>query len=184
MTRTIYLVRHGQAAAGWNEDPDPGLSETGWQQASAVDAFFAPGPVRPIITSPLRRARETARPLSQRWGLTPAVDTAFAEIPAPAGYSLSQRMQWLLAMRDQSWPGCGKELHEWRGRILQQLQQLPDQAIVFTHFMVMNAVVGAATGNDALVCYQPDNGSILQLQLRPETIDIADWGSQSGTRVL
>jgi len=30
---SIYLVRHGEAAASWGESSDPGLSELGWQQA-------------------------------------------------------------------------------------------------------------------------------------------------------
>ena len=32
----IYLVRHGEAAAGWGDHPDPGLSALGQKQAKAV----------------------------------------------------------------------------------------------------------------------------------------------------
>ena len=32
----IYLVRHGEANASWDEDRDPGLSAKGKKQATAV----------------------------------------------------------------------------------------------------------------------------------------------------
>ena len=42
----IYLVRHGQAAGGFDEDLDPGLSELGWTQAHAArDALSRHGPI-------------------------------------------------------------------------------------------------------------------------------------------
>jgi len=61
----LVLVRHGEAAAGWIDDADPGLSEVGQQQArDVVDRLVALGPL-PILTSPLRRCRETAAPLAE-----------------------------------------------------------------------------------------------------------------------
>ena len=30
---SIILIRHGEAAASWSEDPDPGLSDNGHEQA-------------------------------------------------------------------------------------------------------------------------------------------------------
>jgi broad specificity phosphatase PhoE len=32
----IYLVRHAKPAAGWGDDPDPGLDALGATQAEAV----------------------------------------------------------------------------------------------------------------------------------------------------
>ena len=54
---TLYLVRHGQAAASWGEDPDPGLNALGHGQAARMAAALGP---MPIMISPLRRTRETA----------------------------------------------------------------------------------------------------------------------------
>ena len=66
MTR-IHLVRHGRAAAGWDVDRDPGLDALGAQQAAAVAERLAPlGPLE-ILSSPLRRCRETAGPLAAAW---------------------------------------------------------------------------------------------------------------------
>jgi len=38
----IYLIRHGKPAAGWGDDDDPGLDETGHAQArAAAEALLA-----------------------------------------------------------------------------------------------------------------------------------------------
>ena len=65
---TLFLVRHGKAAAGFDGHHDPGLDELGARQASATATVLAPhGPIQ-IYSSPLARARETAEPLVERWG--------------------------------------------------------------------------------------------------------------------
>ena len=57
---TLYLVRHGQAAASWGEEPDPGLNALGHGQAARMAAALAALGPMPIMISPLRRTRETA----------------------------------------------------------------------------------------------------------------------------
>ena len=63
----IYLVRHGEATG--YDGADPGLSELGASQAREVAQRLDEIVGAPIdlITSPLRRARETAQPLAARW---------------------------------------------------------------------------------------------------------------------
>ena len=58
----LYLVRHAKAAARFDEDPDPGLSDEGKEAAVnlALD-LESIGPMQ-ILTSPLERARESALP--------------------------------------------------------------------------------------------------------------------------
>ena len=59
----LYLIRHGKPAAAWGDDDDPGLDETGRAQAKAVaETLMAlPESKRPrsVVSSPLRRCRET-----------------------------------------------------------------------------------------------------------------------------
>jgi broad specificity phosphatase PhoE len=79
----LYLVRHGKAAAAFSEAPDPGLDVSGVAQAEAMAARLAPlGPL-PIVTSPLRRTRETAVPLETRWRYTARIEPTVGEIPSP-----------------------------------------------------------------------------------------------------
>jgi len=65
----LHLVRHGRAAAGWNVDPDPALDDLGQRQALEVaEKLTRLGPL-PVLSSPLRRCRETSQPLAARWGV-------------------------------------------------------------------------------------------------------------------
>ena len=61
---SIWLVRHGEAAAGFSEDTDPPLSPLGREQArQSADTLsrYAPHDAT-LLTSPKRRAIETGEP--------------------------------------------------------------------------------------------------------------------------
>lgn len=68
----LYLVRHGATPAN-EQRPyvlqgrgiDTSLSETGRQQAAAVAGFLADRPLDAVISSPMKRARETADAIAQ-----------------------------------------------------------------------------------------------------------------------
>jgi broad specificity phosphatase PhoE len=151
----LYLVRHGEAAAAWNADRDPGLSETGRGQAESVAAELAPlGPLR-IVTSPLRRTRETAAPLAAAWSVTPSVDPAVAEIPSPTD-DLATRGAWLMDLFATDWEDWPDDLQAWRRGIPETLAALDADTVVFTHFVF----IAHAVGDPA---YQPDYCSVTVL---------------------
>lgn len=148
----LYLVRHGEAAAGWGDDPDPGLSDVGRQQADAMATRLAPlGPL-PILVSPLRRTRETAAALERAWDTAALVDPAVGEIPSPTD-DLSERMAWLaslLPLPMQSWPA---DLQAWRRSISDALRDVREDTVVVTHFVAIRSVIE----DDA---FQPDYCSV------------------------
>ena len=79
----VVLVRHAQPSGSWGQDPDPGLDPLGYGQARAVADILAPlGPL-PLVTSPLRRTRETAAPLAEHWGVVPIIEAGVGELAAP-----------------------------------------------------------------------------------------------------
>ena len=95
----IYLVRHGKAAAGFGDHADPGLDDTGREQAAAAATALARlGPL-PIFSSPLARAQETAAPLAQRWRVVPVIEPRAAEIPPP---TIGLRARWLSGAMQRS----------------------------------------------------------------------------------
>ncbi|HBM88421.1 MAG TPA: histidine phosphatase family protein, partial [Rhodobiaceae bacterium] len=61
----IYMIRHGEAAAGWSEDKDPGLSDLGRAQseAAAKTIMSREASALPVLSSPLKRCQETSLPL-------------------------------------------------------------------------------------------------------------------------
>ena len=77
------LVRHGAYAmidhALGGRDPHP-LGEEGLAQAERVAEALSMGPVAAVISSPVRRAQETAAPIAARLGLELAIEPDFAEI--------------------------------------------------------------------------------------------------------
>src|SRR5215471_16104060 len=97
----LYLIRHGRPSAGFAEAQDPGLDEVGRMQAEAVAQELATlGPLS-VLTSPLKRARETATPFETVWGVRARVEPAVAEIPTPSA-DPQTRSAWLhQALRGQ-----------------------------------------------------------------------------------
>jgi broad specificity phosphatase PhoE len=156
----LYLVRHGRATGGWDDDLDPGVDEIGRRQAEDAAERLAPvGPLS-IITSPLRRCRETARPLAERWGIEPVVLDAITEIPSPPDVAFGERVPWLRRAMAGTWGELGVAYTDFRDGILTALAALDDDTVAVSHFIAINAVIGAALGDDRLVIRSLDNCSV------------------------
>ena len=95
----IILIRHGEAASSWGDDPDPGLSNLGKSQSEAVRENLESIKSQnfQLISSPKKRAIETAQPTSLDWKSEIKIDDAFSEIPA-SNIKLESRMKWLKSM--------------------------------------------------------------------------------------
>ena len=72
MTR-LLLVRHARPTENWDAAPDAGLDAHGRGQAEALVGVLGSDAALAVLTSPLRRARETAAPLAAHWGCEPQV---------------------------------------------------------------------------------------------------------------
>jgi len=62
----IYLVRHGKAAASFTDDADPGLDVEGHEQAKQACELLTRHTPLVLLSSPLKRAQETAIPLAEK----------------------------------------------------------------------------------------------------------------------
>jgi len=182
--RTVYLVRHGEAEASWGESPDPGLSALGREQAHAateqlLDALD--GAVASVVSSPLLRARQTAEPLAERLGVAVGIDERVREIPSPV--PLAKRQAWLRAFMRERWAEQDATLLAWRSSILQALADLPDRAVVFTHFLVLNTIVGAQEQRDETLVFWPANASVTALRAVSDGAWQVTLGEQMRSRV-
>lgn len=182
--RYLVLVRHGEAAGGWNEDPDPGLSPRGRAQAEAMaDALAGSGPL-PLYVSPLRRTRETVAALEARWACTAEVVPAVGEIVAPRGQEgLKERGAWLRTAMAGRWSSLGEEHQLWRRELIDALRAIDTDAVVVTHFIAINAAVGVAGGDDRVVCFAPDHCSRTLLRLRGDELGLVALGASASTEV-
>ncbi|MFD9300985.1 bifunctional RNase H/acid phosphatase, partial [Streptomyces goshikiensis] len=83
---TFVLLRHGETALtpqkrfSGSGGTDPELSPAGRRQAAAVaEALAARGTVQAVVSSPLRRCRETAQAVADRLGLAVVVEDGLRE---------------------------------------------------------------------------------------------------------
>lgn len=180
---TIYLIRHGQAEAGWSEQRDPGLDDTGRRQAEqAALALAQRGPL-PIVVSPLRRARETAYELEMLWRRPATVDNRVAEIPSPS-MTLAERGAWLKTLTRQRWLDLDEVIQSWRREAIQCLLELSQDTVVVSHFMIINAVVSWVRGEEGVVCCHPIQGSRTTLVRDGESFRLLEIGAQGPSTVL
>ncbi len=175
----IFMVRHGLAAAGFGEDMDPGLNETGHAQAEAVaERLKGIGP-RPILASPLRRTRETAAPLARLWNRVPVIEPAVAEIPSPKGMSLDARVVWLRKLMAGSWRDVPPELAQWREACIAAIAGRTEDAVIFSHYVAINVLVGAAEGDDRVVVFSPENCAVTLLDTNTGPLRVLVKGSEA-----
>lgn len=179
----IFLVRHGEAAAGWGDSSDPGLSTLGWQQARETALQLQPRLPNDValLSSPLLRARQTAEPLARLLGREVQEAASFREIPAPV--PMAQRQAWLRGFMQQQWPGQCDELLAWRAAAIQDLLRLQRPAVVFTHYLVINAVVGHVLERSETMCCSPANGSVTWLRQADARLELRELGQEMDTLV-
>jgi probable phosphoglycerate mutase len=163
----IVLVRHGQST--WNAEgrlqgqADPPLSRLGRREAVALRGALA-GFTGRVLTSDLRRARETAAALGHP-GAAP--DAAWREIDV--GEWAGRLLADLPAGPEPSWrggdllPPGGERWDELAARVADALDLLMEPGgdwLVVTHGGVIRAAVAYVTGADAQRISGPANASV------------------------
>ena len=177
---TLYLVRHGRAAAGWDSDLDPGLDALGQEQARSLVQRLAPAE---LIVSPMARTRETALPLAAAWQVEPRIEPRVSEIASPVS-GLERRGKWLREIAVRDWPQLDEPLQQWRGQVLAALAELERDTVVVTHYIAINVAVGAAAGDDRVVNFRPDHCSVTVLRSTGGKLELVRRGAEAATRVL
>jgi broad specificity phosphatase PhoE len=192
---TLYVIRHGRVASSPVDADDPELSAEGQSQALRVaDELHARLPASlPILTSPLRRCRETAAPLCSIWGVEPVVEPRVAEVPGPPPAALP-REEWLRRALLANWPeliklgqtlenGYDTVLNTWRAGVLEAVLGYPHDAVIFSHFVPVNVLTGHATGSDRVACFLPDHTSITVFETTATGIRLVERGRELKSKV-
>lgn len=180
----LYLIRHGKADATWNDsDLDPPLSEVGRAQAEARAAEIAGKGPLPLITSPLRRTRETAAAIERLWNVSAHIEPRIGEITAPAVAS-GQRGAWLKDVLQRRWSELDPPLGRWRDRVLDALLGVTRDTVLVSHFVAINVAAGYALGDDRVTCFHPDNCSCTVLDLHGNKLQVVELGAEGASRIL
>ncbi len=88
----LILIRHAEAETAETRDgtpADPKLTLHGREQARAVARWLVRKPIDRILSSPARRARETAEATASRTGLELTIDPRLREIDPDASHYVS-----------------------------------------------------------------------------------------------
>ena len=178
---TVWLIRHGETAtngqsyAGRSDVP---LTPRGHAQAREIAGRLSGHHLDAILCSPLRRALDTAGPLSRQTGLavTPRAelmefDFGTFEGRPKAHLSLSLRRSHLTTPV----PG-GESLSElWdrTGALVRMLHQMPAKAqvAVVGHYWTNRMLYGHLTGLSLTEAaksraYRPETGDVLSVMLK------------------
>src|ERR1700712_250952 len=172
----LYLIRHGKPSATWGgDDDDPGLDATGQAQARAArDWLMAlPAAERPmkVVSSPLRRCRETAEPTAQALSVEVEIAPRVGEIPTPVALSPAERGPWLRKSFAGTWAEIEGDLDydAWRREITASLAARGNTAAV-SHYVATTAVVSQLRGVPEVLAFRPDHTSITVLETDGETL--------------
>ena len=183
----IALVRHGRASAGWDTAVDPGLDNPGRDQADVaakkLDQIFAGQQVE-IVSSPLLRCQQTAKSFADLRTTPVRVCAEVAEIPSPSGVEMSSRVDWLRAAMQGTWADLGGEYVEFRDLVIKFVRSRETNTVIFSHFVAINAVIGALVGDDRVVIRSLDNCSITLLDRDADcNLSIAQTGHEADTLI-
>ena len=182
--RILYLIRHGRADYD-NDDfvgtprgyqYDPPLSDEGREQATILARrLLLVEPPAAVVSSPLRRARETALAYVEMTGIEPEYDMDLAEAFIGGWENRSfeeiiETNEALLAKyrnHDAFWrhaPGA-EDLDAFRERVTRGIERAlaehPEGNVyVFCHGGVVNAYVAPLFGLEQEMFFLPENTSL------------------------
>jgi broad specificity phosphatase PhoE len=186
----VYLVRHARPSSTWGAGAEnPGLDDLGMTQAreAAHRLMSAPAAERPsrVVSSPLRRCLETAKPLADALGLAVEIDPLVGEIPTPARLAPPERPGWLGQAMAGRWRDIEGDLDydDWRGGVAAAVGR-HSQAAIFSHFVAINAVMSVVMRSDQVICFRPDHASVTTLALEAGGMRLVTLGAEAATGVL
>jgi broad specificity phosphatase PhoE len=163
----LLLVRHAlplRTRAG--EGSDPELAPDGLEQARRLPAALARFPLSRLISSPQRRAVQTAEPVARATGLAVDVDERLA---VPLEQVRAERPVDWARIADGRLPD-GVDADQFRGRVWSALRDLvayaghTETVAVFSHGGVINVVLHEVLGTARPLSFPIDYASVTVLR--------------------
>jgi probable phosphoglycerate mutase len=110
------------------------------------------------------------------------INNIFDEIPAK-GVLLEDKMEWLKSIALMPIRDLPISVKEWNEKIIDTIFSINQDSIIFTHFMVMNAVVTYAKQFSKLVNISPDYTSTIKITAKDSQIISLKVGDQKKTKI-
>jgi broad specificity phosphatase PhoE len=178
----VFLIRHGRPAQVWGgAGSDPGLSETGIEQAKAAAGKLVTLGALEVVSSPMRRCLETAAPYAALRDLSPTIEPRVSEIVAAEGVAdraawLQERFPWRDRSKHRSWSTLEPRLKRWRDEMLDFIRGIGEDTAIFTHFIGINVIAGAAQGVEQTIVFTPDHASITEIEVNHGVLRLVALG--------
>lgn len=175
VTVQLLLVRHAlplRSEPGQGSDPD--LSEVGLEQANRLPAALARFPVSRLVSSPQRRAVQTAGPLAEKLGLTVDVDDRLAEYDRDMSHYVpiediaKENPEELARLAGGHLPsGVNEDAFSARiGAAIEDLVAASDHdetVAVFSHGGVINVLLHQILGTERLLSFHVNYASVTRV---------------------
>ena len=177
----LLVIRHAEPVRVTAEESggapaDPQLTTRGRDQADRLGDWVGAEGVDHVVSSPLRRATETAAPLAARLGLDVVIDDQLCEYDANADSYIpieelreTKDERWQ-AMIEGRWQDFGGEAPDvFRTRIVTRLDAVIDEhpgqrVAVVCHGGVINVYLAALLGIDRHLWFDPGYTSISRVR--------------------
>ncbi|GAT08816.1 histidine phosphatase family protein [Mycolicibacterium novocastrense] len=168
----LLIIRHAlplRSEPGQGSDPD--LSEEGIEQAKRLPDALARFPISRLVSSPQRRAIQTAEPVAEALGLSIDIDDRLAEYDRDLSHytpveEISEEDMRRLANGELP---SGVDQSAFIARVkagvddIVRAAEREDTVALFSHGGVINAVVHDVMGTERLLCVQVDYAGITRL---------------------
>ena len=171
----VLLVRHAlplRSEHGQGSDPD--LSDEGMAQVARLPEALARFPISRVVSSPQRRAIQTAEPVAAARELSVEVDERFAEYDRDLPVYIP--IEQIRAENPQEWARLAQghlpsavDENVFRARVLAAVDDLvagadPEETVaVFSHGGVINLLLHEILGTARLLSFPVDYASVTRL---------------------
>ena len=182
----LLLIRHALPRRSRDgEGSDPELAADGWEQAARLPRALARFPISRIVSSPQRRAYQTAEPVAAARGLGITVDERLAEYDR--GMSHYIPLEEVRTERSADWQRmaggelpAGVDVDSFSQRIFAGLVDIvtvaehTDTVAVFSHGGVINVVLHEILQTRKTLSFPIDYASVTVLRhSRADTFTVA-----------
>ena len=162
----VIFIRHAEASNSWGNHPDPGLSDNGKNQSTEL--INHPELIElddySFISSPKLRAIETAKPLAEKFKKELIIENIFTEIPS-LNIEPDKKQEWLKNILQMNKNDLPENITKWKDNIISKTKAFSQDSVVFTHFIVINALLSELNSETKLLYFYPDYTSIVKITI-------------------
>jgi broad specificity phosphatase PhoE len=96
---------------------------------------------------------------------------------------MGDRVEWLRAAMRGTWTELGERYTSFRDGVVAAVAACPHDTVVFSHFVAINAVIGACVDDERLVIRSLDNCSVTTVAIDERGVRLVEGGHEADTLI-